>query len=217
MEYKCDFLKIRFILIDYVILHLHNEFFVDRSNPFRHVLYCSCFDCFCFLHSSAMNLPKKKSNLQTHKFQIFCFAKTFLQFLFSGTLCGGRCCGNDSEEELTIKSTNNFYRMLRHHTRSLRTILESTAKTFRGECWNVWVILRLEFWWAIFRYFFLASSFHVHDFIVIRRYTSIFRNLQAFIYKILFDYELPGSNVKFNNMSLFSLVRGSTSRYFVAY
>ncbi|KAG4067470.1 hypothetical protein HA402_003294 [Bradysia odoriphaga] len=49
----------------------------------------------------------------------------------TGTLCGGHCCGNDSEEELTIKSTNNFYRMLRHHTRSLRNILESTAKTFR--------------------------------------------------------------------------------------
>uniref|UniRef100_A0A6B2EAU6 Putative heparin sulfate cell surface proteoglycan n=1 Tax=Phlebotomus kandelakii TaxID=1109342 RepID=A0A6B2EAU6_9DIPT len=49
----------------------------------------------------------------------------------SGSICGGRCCSNDTEDELMVKSTNNFKQILRHHTRSLRGILESTATIFR--------------------------------------------------------------------------------------
>ncbi|KAJ6640526.1 Division abnormally delayed protein [Pseudolycoriella hygida] len=59
------------------------------------------------------------------------------------TLCSGHCCENDIEEELSIKSTNNFYRMLRHHTRSLRNTLESTARTFRGTLRTVQLIATL--------------------------------------------------------------------------
>lgn len=38
IEYKCDF-KIRFILIHYVILHLHNEFLADTQSFQRVLLY----------------------------------------------------------------------------------------------------------------------------------------------------------------------------------
>ncbi|XP_059620162.1 division abnormally delayed protein [Phlebotomus argentipes] len=49
----------------------------------------------------------------------------------SGSICSGRCCSNATEDELMMKSTNNFKQILRHHTRSLRGILESTATIFR--------------------------------------------------------------------------------------
>lgn len=62
---------------------------------------------------------------------IFFNVNIFL-FLFLGHICGGHCCSNFTEDELMIISTNNFDRELRHHTRSLRDNLESTAKTFRG-------------------------------------------------------------------------------------
>lgn len=61
------------------------------------------------------------------------FVYNFYLKIVSGTICGGHCCSNVTEDELMIKSTNNFDRELRHHTRSLRNSLESTAKTFRGE------------------------------------------------------------------------------------
>jgi hypothetical protein len=56
-------------------------------------------------------------------------------FLFpAGEICSGHCCDKKIENELVTRSTNNFERLVRHHTRSHRGIWESTASIFRGKC-----------------------------------------------------------------------------------
>lgn len=58
----------------------------------------------------------------------------FVLFLAStGSTCGGHCCDNATEEELTISSSNQFANNLRMHTQNLRRILDKTAETFRGK------------------------------------------------------------------------------------
>uniref|UniRef100_A0A1A9UP60 Uncharacterized protein n=1 Tax=Glossina austeni TaxID=7395 RepID=A0A1A9UP60_GLOAU len=47
------------------------------------------------------------------------------------SICGGLCCTNATEIELRKKATIEFERLLHHHTKSLRGILESTANWFQ--------------------------------------------------------------------------------------
>lgn len=54
-------------------------------------------------------------------------------FMISGDTCSGQCCDNKTEDELLLKSTQNFERIIQHHTNSHRGFWESTAKVFRGE------------------------------------------------------------------------------------
>lgn len=49
-----------------------------------------------------------------------------------GSICGGHCCSNATESELKLKSTTDFERLLHHHTKSLRGILETTSSSFRN-------------------------------------------------------------------------------------
>lgn len=55
---------------------------------------------------------------------------SFLFFIL-GSICGGQCCSNSTEIDLRKKATNEFERLLHHHTKSLRGILESTANLFQ--------------------------------------------------------------------------------------
>ncbi|KAM7357577.1 division abnormally delayed protein [Cochliomyia hominivorax] len=49
-----------------------------------------------------------------------------------GSQCGGQCCSNSTEIDLRKKATTEFERLLHHHTKSLRGILESTASLFQS-------------------------------------------------------------------------------------
>lgn len=57
----------------------------------------------------------------------------FFSLSLPGNICSGTCCTQTAENELIARASNNFDRMLRHHTRNLRSNLESTTKTFRGK------------------------------------------------------------------------------------
>ena len=64
--------------------------------------------------------------------------------IFAGKICDGSCCSDDAESELTLKATNNFDRLLRHHSRGLRGNLELTTKTFRSEYLSVFRCYRIS-------------------------------------------------------------------------
>ncbi|XP_058987715.1 division abnormally delayed protein [Musca domestica] len=49
-----------------------------------------------------------------------------------GAQCGGHCCTNSTENELKKIASADFERSLHHHTKSLRGVLESTAKHFQS-------------------------------------------------------------------------------------
>lgn len=146
IEYKCDFKNPVYPngITSFCICIMNFQLIANLSNMFFILFLLLLFFCFCFANQRIQLCQNLKPEAHIN-FKFLFPIKTFFftQFLFSGTLCGGHCCGNESEEELTIKSTNNFYRLLRHHTRSLRNILESTANTFKGE--NAKFDLMLEF------------------------------------------------------------------------
>lgn len=49
-----------------------------------------------------------------------------------GSICNGHCCSNSTETQLRQKAKSDFERLLHHHTRSLRGMLESTANLFQN-------------------------------------------------------------------------------------
>lgn len=55
------------------------------------------------------------------------------KLVLAGPVCNGQCCDESAEKELSFQATSQFDKNLRHHTHSLRTLLESTAKTFSGK------------------------------------------------------------------------------------
>lgn len=60
-------------------------------------------------------------------------------FVHTGPICGGHCCDNATEQELTITSSNQFANNLRIHTQNLRRTLEKTAETYKGKWFSVCV------------------------------------------------------------------------------
>lgn len=64
-------------------------------------------------------------------FRFFIFIHSFRPT--TGKICTGSCCSQTAETELIGRASNNFDRMLRHHTRNLRSNLEATAKTFQSK------------------------------------------------------------------------------------
>ncbi|KAI9587713.1 hypothetical protein GQX74_003559, partial [Glossina fuscipes] len=83
---------------------------------------CPCFHPFKFKLSSSCLCSLKFTIL--HEF-LLC------DFLDNSSICGGLCCTNATEIELRKKATIEFERLLHHHTKSLRGILESTANWFQ--------------------------------------------------------------------------------------
>lgn len=52
---------------------------------------------------------------------------------FLGQICNGHCCDKLTEQQLIEKSTNNFEIIVKLHTKSHRSLWESTSNTFRGK------------------------------------------------------------------------------------
>lgn len=53
--------------------------------------------------------------------------------LFSGEICGGECCNPAMEANLRLQVQRDFSNMLRHNSRSLQGLLDTTASTLQGQ------------------------------------------------------------------------------------
>lgn len=61
-------------------------------------------------------------------------------FLILGGICGGKCCDNRTETDVLSKSIKVFEGLIKHHTRSLKGLWDSTANIYKGVyMYKIWI------------------------------------------------------------------------------
>uniref|UniRef100_U5ESP5 Putative heparin sulfate cell surface proteoglycan n=1 Tax=Corethrella appendiculata TaxID=1370023 RepID=U5ESP5_9DIPT len=101
-------------------------------------IYCVCL-CFLILMinfnylSDAKNLHSKEEKSCEHVKHYFDSINVTINPVYdsTGKICSGHCCDDSTEYDLQLKSTKNFERLVKHHTRSQRGIWETTSNIFR--------------------------------------------------------------------------------------
>ncbi|XP_065358934.1 division abnormally delayed protein [Calliphora vicina] len=92
--------------------HSHNRRLQRRDSSLKEATNQHCNEVRGYFESIDIELPQ--------------------HFNEKGSQCGGQCCSNSTEIDLRQKATTKFERLLHHHTKSLRGILESTANLFQS-------------------------------------------------------------------------------------
>lgn len=103
------------------------------------------FEIYCYV----LKLTRKRSSVKLYEFVVFfgylftidtflncknyVYYTNILYFGFTGGMCGGLCCDPEAESSLRRQGQRDFATLLRHNSRSLQGLLNSTATMLQSE------------------------------------------------------------------------------------